>query len=136
MNTAFAWTDRYSVKVTAMDSQHKKLFDLVNQLSLAMDSGRGKDVVGEVLLRLIDYTGYHFSAEEKLMERHKFAGLPTHRGEHRYLSERVQAFKKEFDAGNTNITPELLTFLQKWLTNHIQVVDQKYSGFMNAHGVH
>jgi hemerythrin len=136
MSTAFAWKDSYSVKVMAMDNQHKKLFDLINEFSEAMHSGRGKDVVGDVLLRLIDYTAHHFSAEEKLMERLKYGGLATHRGEHKYLTEKVQTFKKEFDAGNTNITPELLTFLQKWLTNHIQVVDQKYGDFMNAHGVH
>jgi len=136
MSSAFAWKDSYSVKVMAMDNQHKKLFDLINELSQAMHSGHAKDVVGNVLPRLIDYTAHHFSAEEKLMERLKYAKLPTHRGEHRYLTERVQAFKKDFDAGNTNITPELLKFLQKWLTNHIQIVDQKYSDFMNAHGVH
>jgi len=136
MSRAFAWKDSYSVKVMAMDNQHKRLFDLINEFNDAVHSGRGRDADSDVLLRLIDYTRYHFSAEEKLMERLKYAGLPTHRGEHRYLSEKVQAFKKEFDAGNTNIAPELLKFLGKWLTNHIQVVDQKYSDFMNTHGVH
>jgi len=136
MRTAFVWKDSYTVKVMAMDNQHRKLFDLINEFSEAVHSGPGKDVVGDVLLRLIDYTRCHFSAEEKLMERLKYAGLPTHRGEHRYLIEKVQAFKKEFDTGNINIAPELLTFLQKWLTSHIQVVDQKYSDFMNGHGVH
>jgi len=119
-----------------MDNQHRKLFELVNQLSQAMDAGRGEDVIGKTLLSLVDYTQYHFLAEEKLMERYKFAGLPTHRGEHNYLTERVQAFKKDFDAGNRDVTSELLAFLQKWLTNHIQVVDQRYSDFLNAQGVH
>jgi len=119
-----------------MDNQHRKLFELVNELGQALHAGRGSDVVGRILLSLIDYTEYHFLAEEKLMERYKFAGLPTHRGEHKYLTERVQAFEKEFDAGNRDITPQLLMFLQKWLTNHIQVVDQRYGDFLNAQGVH
>lgn len=136
MSTAFAWNESYTVKVMAMDNQHKKLFELVDELSQAMRSGHGKDVLGDVLRRLIEYTAYHFAAEEGLMEKQKYAALATHRGEHNYLTEKVQAFKKEFDAGNASITAELMTFLQKWLTNHIQVVDRRYGDFMNAHGVH
>ena len=33
-------------------------------------------------------------------------------------------------------TPELMTFLQQWLRNHIQTVDQRYRDFLNAQGVH
>ena len=136
MSTAFQWKDTYTVKVGAMDNQHKKLFDLVNELEGAMHSGHSRDVMGRVLERLIDYTAQHFTAEEKLMEKHKYPGLPTHRGEHRVLTEKVIGFKKEFDAGNTSIAPQLLTFLQSWLTNHLQTIDQRYSDFMNQHGVH
>jgi hemerythrin-like metal-binding protein len=133
---AFQWNPDYSVGVKAMDDQHRKLFELVDKLSRAMHAGRGTEVVGEVLLSLIDYAKYHFSAEEKLMEKHKYTGLPTHRGEHRYFTEKMQAFQEDCDAGNRGITPELLTFLQKWLKNHIQVVDRRYSRFLNAQGVH
>ncbi|HET9408990.1 MAG TPA: bacteriohemerythrin [Candidatus Sulfotelmatobacter sp.] len=136
MSTVFEWKPNYSVKVEAMDKQHKKLFELVNELSEAMRVGKGKHVAGEVLNRLVDYTVQHFSAEEKLMEKHKYAAFSTHRIEHRHLTDKVLAFKKDFDAGNSSITPELLTFLQQWLTNHIQVVDRGYSEFLNSNGVH
>jgi len=136
MSTAFQWKDSYSVKVMALDTQHKKLFDLINELHGAMSQGHGKDVAGDVLRRLIDYTVSHFSAEEKLMEKHNFPGLVAHRAEHKALTDKVLAFKKEFDAGQTNVTPQLMMFLQQWLKNHIQSVDQQYGDFMNAHGVH
>ena len=133
---AFQWKESYSVKVEAMDAQHKKLFDLVNELHRAMGTGHGKDIAGDVLKRLVDYTVNHFSAEEKLMEKHNYPGLTAHRAEHKALTEKVIAIKKEFEAGATNVTPQLLTFLQQWLKNHIQTVDQRYSDFLNAHGVH
>jgi hemerythrin len=44
--------------------------------------------------------------------------------------------RKEFDAGTSNVTPQLMMFLQQWLRNHIPSVDQKYGDFLNAHGVH
>ncbi len=136
MNALFQWKPSYSVKVVAMDNQHKKLFDLVNELHEAMGSGHGKDVAGDVLYRLIDYTVHHFSAEERLMEKHKYPQLPAHRAAHKALTDKVVAFKKEFDAGTGNVTLELMTFLQEWLRSHIQTIDQRYSDFLNAQGVH
>ena len=50
--------------------------------------------------------------------------------------DKVVAFKKDFDAGGASVTPELMKFLQKWLTEHIQTVDRGYSDFLNAKGVH
>jgi len=136
MSTAFQWKESYSVKVMALDNQHKKLFDLINELHTAMSSGRGKDVAGQVLRRLTDYTVSHFRAEEALMEKYNFPGLASHRAEHKALTDKVLAFKKDFEAGTGVVTPQLMTFLQRWIKDHIQGVDQRYSDFLNANGVH
>ncbi|MGO9865642.1 MAG: bacteriohemerythrin [Terriglobales bacterium] len=135
MESAFQWNDTYSVKVSAMDAQHKRLFDIIREVYTAMRSGRGKDVAGGVLRRLIDYTVNHFAAEEKLMKEHGYPSLAAHCGEHRDLEATVVAFKKDFDEGSKAITPELMKFLQNWLTTHILTIDQKYSDFLNSRGV-
>lgn len=124
------------MKVAALDNQHKKLFDLVNELYIAMSQGHGNDTAGDILRRLIDYTVHHFSAKEMLMQKHIFPGLAAHRAEHKALTDKVLAFKKQFDAGSSNVTPQLLTFLQQWLKNHIQTVDQRHGDFLNSHGVY
>lgn len=136
MAAGFEWSARYSVKVNAMDAQHKRLFEIINELYTAVRSGHGKDVAGGVLRHLIDYTVQHFAAEEKLMEQNGYPSLAAHRAEHRALTDKVLAFKKDFDGGAVGITPELMSFLQNWLTNHIQTVDQKYGDFLNSKGVH
>ena len=61
------WTDELSVSVKDLDSQHQKLFDLVNELHEAMRSGKGKEAVGSILNRLADYTKTHLFYEERLM---------------------------------------------------------------------
>ncbi len=136
MDTAFQWNDSYSVKVAAMDDQHKRLFEIIHELYTAMRAGHGKDVVGEVLGRLIKYTVEHFAAEEKLMEKNGYPNLAAHRIEHKALTDKVTAFKKEFDAGKGTLSLELMTFLQDWLTKHIQSIDKKYGAFLSAKGVH
>ncbi len=100
-----------------------------------MRSGHGKDVAADVLRRLVDYTVQHFTAEEKLMANNGYPSLAVHQAEQRALTDKVLASKQDFEAGIVSITPELMSFLQKWLTNHIQKVDQKYSEFLNARGV-
>jgi hemerythrin len=136
VDNAFQWNDSYSVKVGAMDAQHKQLFAIIQELYTAMRSGHGKAVAGDVLRRLIDYTVKHFTEEEKLMEKNGYPQLSQHRVEHKALVDKVVAFKKEFEAGTANITLELMTFLQKWLVDHIQTVDRRYGEFLNAKGVH
>ncbi len=136
MSTVFQWRDSYSVKVTTLDDQHKKLFEPMAELHTAMGQGHGKDVAGDILRRLIEYTVNHFTAEEAMLEKHKYPGLISHRAAHKGLSDKVIAFKKEFDAGRSSITPQLMLFLQEWLRNHIQSVDQKYGDFLNTRGVH
>jgi hemerythrin len=136
MSALFQWDDSYSVKVAALDDQHKKLFALVEELHQAMLSRRGKDVTGAILSRLSKYTIYHFSAEEKLLEKHNYPGLETHRAEHDDLRFRVTMFQQEFDAGIATVTLELMAFLQQWLKNHICNVDRRYGDFLNARGVY
>ena len=135
MSGAFEWNETFTVKVAAMDRQHKKLFALVQELQDAMKTGHGNDKVGEVLARLVAYTVQHFGSEEALMQKQAYPGLDEHRAEHKVLTEKVLAFKKEYDEGKASVLP-LMTFLQDWLKNHILKVDQKYSAFMNAHNVH
>lgn len=130
----FEWNDSYSVKVGVLDTQHKKLFKVIQDLENAVEAGHGKDKAREVLGRLIEYTVYHFTAEEKLMESHGYPGLSEHRAEHKLLTDKVLQYKKDFEAGNVAI-PTFMAFLQDWLQQHILTVDQKYSDFMNQHGV-
>jgi hemerythrin len=135
METKFQWTAEYSVRNAAMDSQHKQLFGIIRKLHTAMRSGHGKDVLSEVLRRLVDYTLQNFAAEENLVMTDGSPQLITHRAEHKAPTDKVLAFKKDCDAGAYSNTPDLMKFLENWLTHHIQNVDQKYGEFLSAKGV-
>ena len=137
MDTLFDWTESDSVKIGVLDDQHKKLFDIVNELFAAMNTMRGRDILEEILQRLEHYAATHFEMEESLMAQHAFPELASHRSAHHAMREKVRSFKKQLDAGSSNnVAPELLVYLQHWLRNHIRVVDQRYSAFLNARGLH
>ncbi len=135
MDNAFQWTVSYSVKVAAMDAQHRRLFDTIRELYNAMRAGKSKEVLGDVLRRLVEYTVKHFAEEEDLMKKTGYPLLAAHQSEHRAFTKKVVAFQKDFDAGSSTVSLELMTFLQNWLTGHIQAVDQKYGEHLNSKGV-
>jgi hemerythrin len=66
------WKDVFSVKVSEVDNQHKKLIGLINQLYDAMRVGKGREVLGSVLTELVNYTIYHFSTEERLFREYGY----------------------------------------------------------------
>ncbi|HQJ76422.1 MAG TPA: bacteriohemerythrin [Bacteroidota bacterium] len=130
------WNDSLSVKVLAIDQQHKKLVDMINELSDAMRSGKGRDVLSKIISGLILYTGTHFKTEEKYFDQFGYPEAEIHKKEHEAFVLKVLEFKKGFEKGDLNLTVEIMDFLSDWLQNHIKGSDKKYSQFFNDHGLH
>lgn len=129
------WKDDYSVKVKLIDQQHKKLIDLLNKMYDGLREQRGKEVIGGVLAELVSYTEGHFTTEERLMSTHKYPGYDVHKLEHHMLVKKVTDFQKEFQAGRTSVSLDVMNFLRDWLTNHILGTDKRYSAFFVERGV-
>jgi hemerythrin-like metal-binding protein len=80
-------------------------------------------------MELINYTKEHFSSEEELMQQHNYPGYLAHKAEHDRLVKEAGALMEKHQSGAMSLSIETSTFLKKWLTNHILVVDKKYSSF-------
>lgn len=131
----FVWNDRYSVGVTELDSQHKQLIKILNELFEAMTSGKTKEVLGKVLNELITYTKTHFSSEERYLQSYGYPSLTEHKKEHEAFVAKVSAFQKDFSAGKLSLSVEMSSFLKNWLVQHISGVDKKYGSFLNSKGL-
>lgn len=130
------WKEEYETGVKLFDDQHKNLVNMLNNLLDAMKAGKGKDVLDKVLTGLIEYTVYHFKAEEDNFKKYAYAQALTdfHKKEHDNLTQQVVDFKKRFDGGEM-ISIELMNFLKDWLINHILVTDKKYGPYLNSKGL-
>jgi hemerythrin-like metal-binding protein len=126
----FEWNPRYSVQIDSIDAQHQTLFQLAEELHTAMSAGRGKSALSRSLDRLVQYTMVHFAHEERLMRLHDYPGLAAHKTQHEALTQQVQQFQADFNAGRTTMTVQLMIFLRDWLTAHIAGSDQKYAPFL------
>lgn len=132
----FTWDSSYSVQVQRFDTEHQRLFQIVNQLYDGMKSGRGKDVLQGVLQELVRYTQQHFSEEETVMRQAGYNGLQQQIDEHKRFVTRVNDLSERFKAGSGALSVELLDVLRDWLVNHIGGMDRQYSAFLNAKGIH
>lgn len=129
------WKVDLGVNITKIDEQHKKLVDLVNNLHEAMRTGKGKEVCGQVLKELADYTVYHFSTEEEFMKQNQYPDAENHVKAHKDLVAQVVEFQKGFEAGKIGLSMDLFDFLNKWLVDHIIGTDKKLGAFLRLKGI-
>lgn len=124
------WTENYEIGIPEVDEQHQHLISVVNDLHEAILKGQGQDYLENVLNKLIDYVEFHFSTEEKLMEKVEYPEMGEHCFEHLGLKSRVLAFQKKFKEESEPLSEDLMLFLRYWLENHITVVDKKIGSYL------
>jgi hemerythrin len=121
------WKDSYNVRIPRVDSEHKVLVDLINQLHAAMLSGQAKSAMAKILSELILYTENHFTYEEGLLAQRRYSALAAHKLQHAGFVTQVRELSAAHQAGRTSISIETLQFLKNWLTSHILSSDQAYA---------
>ena len=109
----FQWSQNLSVNIAEIDTQHKRLVDLINHLHDSMKEGKGREAMGKILKDLTDYTVYHFSTEEKLFEKYGYPESARHKKEHEDLTKQVLDIGRKYNAGDMILTMDLMNFLKE-----------------------
>lgn len=125
MQTSIKWKNEYSIGVADIDSQHQKLFKLLNMLEDSLANGLESTIGGAIIKELVNYTQTHFKEEEKLMEEIHYADIEKHRSLHRNLILEVKGILVRLKKGKNYSTDDLLKFLNHWLIDHIGEEDKK-----------
>jgi len=131
-----SWNPRMSVGVAVLDADHQKLVGMVNELYDGVQSGHGKESLGTILDRLIDYTKVHFAREEKFFAQTNYPDSVAHKKQHDDLCRQVLDVQQKYKTGATStLSLEVMNFLKNWLINHIQGEDKKYGPHLNGKGI-
>jgi hemerythrin-like metal-binding protein len=128
MIEAFVWSDRFASGIESVDSQHRQLFRLINQVGdLLVGGGEVSEAATEALIkRLADYARFHFTDEERVMTEGGLdpAYIDSHRRIHNRFTEQVVSMWKG-RVGLVDPARTLYGFLSSWLVYHILGEDQK-----------
>ncbi|MDN5300389.1 MAG: hemerythrin [Clostridiales bacterium] len=128
------WTEAYSVGVSEIDDQHKRLFELIttaSALEARCDEQELHDEIVRMLVKLNLYTIYHFETEERLMEANGYVETTEHKREHQAFANKLEQMHPEADELKSIETlHEIAAFLENWIKNHILKTDFKYKPLM------
>lgn len=121
----FQWASDLAVDDDGpIDTDHKKLVDLINELHTATSQGQGREVVERIMDELVAYTMSHFQREEAIMTSLNYPRLDGHRLGHQKFSETIQELQAKYKAGSITVASQLSTVLRDWLSLHIRRNDK------------
>ncbi|WP_292468633.1 bacteriohemerythrin [Methanolobus sp.] len=129
------WSDKFSMQIKEIDDQHKVLVRMINELHDAMKQAKGKEASIKIIDKMAEYMQFHFSTEEKYMQRFAYPDYMAHKQEHVKFVEQGVQFRQDFDAGKAGLSYDVMNFLMDWLVNHIQESDKKYAPPFIENGV-
>jgi hemerythrin-like metal-binding protein len=121
------WKPEFSVRVPEIDTQHRRLLEIINSLHEAMHMGGKPAALQAVTDELVAYTRYHFGYEEQMLARAGYPALEEHKRKHRAIVDQVEGFASEVTSGKASVSLKLMSFLKDWLSRHIMETDQRYS---------
>jgi len=127
-----AWSEDYNLGNDFVDSQHKRLFELVRSIGKSCLEGEDINKLSETLDFLLQYTVQHFHDEESLQLKYNFPEYEYHKKLHEEfeatVSEKVSEFKEK---GSTkDLSDAVNNFVITWLENHIIMEDMKIKAYI------
>lgn len=129
--TQLVWDARMETGHTEIDEQHKSLFNEINKLYTAMESGMGTGDIERILLFLQSYAIHHFQTEEKLMVTHQVPDVHLHKKIHDSLLSELAELIDRYKKGTLVMSNSVVFLLHDWLLNHIQGEDQRLTELLN-----
>jgi len=129
------WTkEQFGTNVSAHDSEHQTLFNMLNKLHETAPGGN-RVAIGEQLDALIAFVAKHFAAEEANFQKYGYPAYAAHKAEHDKLVATCLDLQKKFHANEVKITQDTTAFVRDWLNSHIPAFDKPYGPFLNEKGV-
>jgi len=123
------WDDSFSTGEPSVDLQHRYLIKTINELAEALEKGKGKEAINEILVVTQFYAEWHFQREEDCMERYKCPMAAANKQAHGVFIEKFKTFRENFekDGATDELAGRMYSELSDWLVNHILKVDKALS---------
>ena len=134
MTGKIVWTPDMSVGVDRLDKDHQALVSYLNDYVEAIDNEEGIFVTDGIFAALLEYTVYHFTLEEQLMEAAGYDDLAAHKEIHKTMAGKVEDCRQRYMLNpDKALEDEVRDFLTHWLQEHILKCDMNYKQAMAEH---
>lgn len=125
------WSDEYKIGIPTVDSQHRRLFELINELNEALQAGLKVSDIEKLIVALDQYKTRHFQLEEKHMKECGYPGLAEQQKAHNFFMNRFNEISEEL--GRTGMTPAIVKTIQgelaDWVKDHVTGLDMDFGRY-------
>ena len=128
------WSPECKTGFDEIDSQHRLLFAISNEILDIENPLKQQDEVKYLLHHLIDYVDKHFKTEEEYSAKHSYPGIKEHKERHEDISKQIRQIVKE-SKSMTELKEHLDTMLDQWIRVHVLIEDKKFSVWAASKGI-
>ena len=130
----YKWSEALRTNVDKIDNDHKLIINKAQELTEAMQQGKGKQQIVETLTFLQKYVKTHFAEEEVMQQKSHFKDFETHKKNHTYFISELDKLsdKIKLDPTSTVNVIELNRLISGWFMNHIQKMDVEVAKHINS----
>lgn len=126
------WSDQFRLGIPSVDDDHQRLFEHLDIFLTAEHDGLPSTELAVRLDSFLIEAAAHFAREERMLDRHDYPFLATHRLEHERLLAHLGHFRERIVAGVmvADHANEAADYLRAWLLRHILEEDQRFRPFL------
>lgn len=132
---SLAWTEQWSVGNSMIDSDHKNLVDLVNNVEHALRMGN-RLALSLAFKQLWNDVEVHCMNEERIAQAVNFP-LDNHKRTHQYLRDELQYIRDELEdkcgVWSEGAIEHFTRFLGDWLIEHVTGEDVQMKPVLQMH---
>jgi len=125
------WDDRYAIGIPAVDHEHRRLIELVNDLHKALMVDGESRRCGLFFEEVYTAISAHFALEERFMRETAYFGYAEHKRDHERLLDDLRDLMEDYESGETDFRGDRLSErLREWFGQHFQTLDAKLHGLL------
>jgi hemerythrin-like metal-binding protein len=118
------WDKSYETGHPLIDAEHRLLVMLFRKLDVAIKTHQPDATTARIVVEVRKFVEFHFASEENLMSETNFPGFAAHVAAHSELMTEAQLMMSKL-ATHREYPDDVLTFLNRWLIEHIAHHDQE-----------
>ena len=123
------WSDEFSIGNTDIDTVHKSLIDIYNDLIEYVESKGNRKEFAMILSKMTDYSLVHFKKEEEYMQKMSYPELTEHKRLHKDYIYKVAMYNTDLLGADPPEIKNIIKFLNKWWIDHVLNIDKKYEDY-------
>ena len=111
---------RSSIKIPALEEQHKELLGILTTLTESVQGGKSREAQNRILLQFLDYAVYHFKKEAQLIEKHGYGEYHLqYKNEQELLKRELDELGRRVRTGDFVLDSKTLLLLKTVFQSHV-----------------